>query len=306
MLDLPEELRVGPFTVARALELGVGRQVLRGSRFVTPFRGVRLPVELADRLDLRCRAACLVVPPDAAISHETALQLWGLPMPLGRRPSDLHVTVPLGVAVPVLAGLRGHEQLLPPSDVVDCEGLRIVRAERTVCDLATEGWPVVDLLAVADAMLSCENPGAARARLVSAVERWAGRRGVLSLRRVLELMDAPVLSAMETRVRYALLERGVPRPVVNAVVRNERGDYLHRPDLSWPRWRVAVDYDGEYHFDFGPDEAPRRRMLDLRRRERLQDEGWVLKVVTKVDLLQDQAGTVHRIVAALRDAGCPL
>jgi hypothetical protein len=26
------------------------------------------------------------------------------------------------------------------------------------------------------------------------------------------------------------------------------GGYLHTPDLSWPRWRVAVDYDGAHHF----------------------------------------------------------
>lgn len=306
MRELPDELLRGPFTVARAAAAGVGEQVLRGSRFVTPFRGVRVPTEMAHRLDMRCLAASLVVPPEAAMSHETALQIWQLPTPIGWQPSDLHVTVPRGITVPVLAGLRGHDALLPETDVVVLKDLRVIRPERTLCDLATEGWAAVDLLAVADALVSRGDPTAARARLAVAVEDWAGRRGVLALRRVLELVEAPVASAMETRVRYVLVQAGLPRPVVNAIVRDQQGRFLHRPDLTWPRWKVAVDYDGEYHFDVAPEDRVRRRKLDLRRQERLQDAGWRLKVVTSVDLFQDTARMVHRVRIALREMGCPI
>lgn len=274
MRDLPDELLHGPFTVARAAAVGVGEQVLRGRRFVTPFRGVRLPAEMAHRLDMRCLAASLVVPPEAAISHETALQIWQLPTPIGWQPSDLHVTVPRGLTVPALSGLRGHDALLPEEDVVAHDGVRVVRPERTLCDLATEGW--------------------------------AGRRGVLAMRRVLELVDAPVASAMETRVRYELVGAGLPRPVVNEIVRDQRGRFLHRPDLTWRRWKVAVDYDGQCHFDVAPEDRVRRRKLDLRRQERLQDAGWRLKVVTSDDLFQDTAQMVHRVRTALVERGCPL
>ena len=78
MLPVPPELLTGAFTRARALELGVSPQMLRGKRFVRLYDGVWRhrdhPMTAADRL----HAARLALPVDARVTGVTRLQLLGL------------------------------------------------------------------------------------------------------------------------------------------------------------------------------------------------------------------------------------
>ena len=77
-LDLPPNLRTGPFTVAAALDAGLSEKTLRGRRFTIPHRGVRQlgngPTDLRGLVD----AARLVLPPDALATGVTGLQLFGV------------------------------------------------------------------------------------------------------------------------------------------------------------------------------------------------------------------------------------
>jgi hypothetical protein len=307
MHPIPEELLTGPFTVGRARELGVSDAVLRGRRFVAPFSGVRLPASLADDVEMLCRAAALILHQEAAFSHATALRLWHLPLPLGWKDEQLDVAVPRAVAVPDHAGLRGHDALWSPEDIVELRGLRVTRSERVLCDLAGQHWSELDLLTIADAVLSRgEDLAQSRAELERHVAAWAGRRGAVRLREVLALADAPVDSAMETRLRYLLVKAGIPRPCVNRAVLDDDGGYLHTPDLTWPRWKVAVEYDGEHHFLSRPGDDQRRRRTDVERQERMHDAGWLVRVMTKFDVLRQPASAVDRTLRALRERGCPI
>lgn len=69
---LPDDLLGRPFTVRRALEMGVSRRVLDGRRFRRPFRGIRVWHELPDDVATRYDAARLLLPPHAFASHVTA------------------------------------------------------------------------------------------------------------------------------------------------------------------------------------------------------------------------------------------
>ena len=306
MRDLPSELLTGPFTVRRAAELGVPEHVLRSRRFRTPVRGVRVPAQLPATASLACAAHALVLPPEAAFSHATALGLHELPLPLGFGDSRLHVSVPTTRAAPTLSTVVAHQVSWLDGDVRHLAGLRVTTVERTLCDLAASGWPLVDLVVVADAALRrgrCTAPD----RLARRLEARAGQRGARRLRDVLQLAETAVDSPMETRLRLLLLAAGLPRPVVNQPVRApEDGAYLHTPDLSWPAWRVAVDYDGAHHFaTSGPDGDWRRRQ-DVARQELLQENGWVLRIMTATDVLRRPDLAVDRVRDALRSRGAPV
>lgn len=303
MDTLPAELLTGPFTVARALELGVSRKALRGKRFRAPFAGV------PDTLRSRCAAASLLLPDDAAFSHETAAVLRSLPLPFGADLGRLQVSVPAGRGLPRLAGVQGHRVEWDSSDVGQVDGLRVTSAARTWCDLAATGWSLMDVVACADFVLRWRRERGLN-ELRAAADRWQGRRGARTLRRALELASLRVDSPMETRLRLLLLDAGLPPAEVNVAVRDRFGEIVHTPDLSWPRWRVAVDYDGSHHFrdDDERDVAARRRAdwrrrHDISRQEDLQAEGWILRVATAYDLLHEPARLVSRVSVALREAG---
>lgn len=118
---------------------------------------------------------------------------------------------------------------------------------------------------------------------------------------------------METRLRLLLVQAGLPDPAVNDWVRLDDGTPIHRPDLSWPQWRVAVDYDGRHHADrddLADVRAGRasdwRHRQDLSRPELLEEAGWVHRVVTSFDLFRRAEATVERVRSALRRAGAPV
>jgi hypothetical protein len=84
-------------------------------------------------------------------------------------------------------------------------------------------------------------------------------------------------------------------------------------DLSWPRWRVAADYDGEHHVAWDSDHqvaAGRasnwRRRQDISRLERMGEIGWDLRLFTAYDIFRGYWAAVGRMREALREAGAPL
>jgi hypothetical protein len=141
---LPPVLLNHPFLVRDAWGLGVSRDVLRSASFRRPFQGVRVPAHLPDTLEVRCRAAALLLPPDAAFSQATATALLGLPLPLAEATqrdsgvlepergawslpraathdarSPLHVTVPVRdprIVGPRIAGIVTQVSKLDPKE----------------------------------------------------------------------------------------------------------------------------------------------------------------------------------------------
>ena len=324
MRDIPQELTHGPFTVARALELGLSQEVLSRSRFRTPWSGVRILSTFPESLAATCQAAALVLPADAVFSHDTAVALAGWLSPrAGDRESTAYRPLPADGAQPVHVSVAdrrapqgkqviGHRLALSPEDVITVGGLRVTSPWRTWCDLGAAGADHTDLVILADA-LRRRFPAAASQRLASRLDAWGPGRGGHSLRRALECSRDGVDSPMETRLRLLFVEGGLPEPEVNQWVRLEDGTPIHRPDLSWPQWRVAADYDGIHHSERDDDESVRRgrasnwrQRQDNSRRDLMDEARWRLRVFTALDVFQRGLVSVERMRTTLRAAGAPV
>jgi very-short-patch-repair endonuclease len=115
---------------------------------------------------------------------------------------------------------------------------------------------------------------------------------------------------METRLRLIFEDAGLPEPTVNRVVSRDGGAPIHCPDLSWPQWRVAADYDGRHHTDRDSEGEVRRgsqsdwrQRQDTSRRDLLEEEGWILRVFTSFDVFRAPQRAVERMRVVLRMAG---
>ena len=293
MHSVPEELLRGPFLVVRARELGVSEPVLRGRRFRTPWKGVRVPALLPDDVHTRCAALSLLIP-EAVFSHATAAELMGLWMPLGWNETSLHVS---GNHAMQRQGVVAHQATWRPGDLQERRGLKITSPTRTLCDLAAANWTLTDLVTIADSIQS--RSLATTEDLRARIQTWPPAPGARILRRVATLTRPGSDSAMETRLRLQLRAADLPEPEINQTVYDANGEYLHRPDLSWPQFKVAADYDGAHHLT----DAERRRRLDIARKEALEEAGWLLRILTATDVLQHPGRATDRVRRALRERG---
>lgn len=289
--DVPPQLLTRPFTVTEARHLGVTPDVLRGRRFRAPFRGVRVPADLPDDLPTRCRAALLVLPADARFCAATAAALHELPLP---RPLG---SAPLSVATSTrglrICGLVVRTELEPGPRCVK-EGVPLSPPAWSWAELAGS-LDLDDLVAAGDHVLRRGLAG--RPGLDAAVEAWAAKRGVRRLQRALPLLDGRADSPMESRLRLLLVRAGLPRPCVNRDV-VEDGAWLARPDLSYPAYKVAIEYEGDHH------RTDRRQWKnDKTRRRLLEDHGWLVIEVIDDDVYKTPELTVARVRAALRARG---
>jgi very-short-patch-repair endonuclease len=126
------------------------------------------------------------------------------------------------------------------------------------------------------------------ARLAAA----SGRRGVRNARAARARLRQGVDSPQESRLRLVVGDAALPEPDVNVDVYDGTGAWLARPDLSWPRQRVAVEDEGDHR---RTNQAQWRR--DIGRDAALQAAGWAVLRVTASDLQQPD-----RIVARIRAA----
>lgn len=156
-----------------------------------------------------------------------------------------------------------------------------------------------DLTALLDFLLTGERgrgPLSSRPTLETLLSVSAGRRGVDRFRRALSLARVGPRSPPETTVRLLLGEAGLPEPELNMSLWHPSGRQLI-PDLAWPRYRVATEYNGGYH------DEPDQRVHDLRRMDDFTDLGWLTVNVEKVELFGHPESVVERVSARLRSRG---
>lgn len=91
------------------------------------------------------------------------------------------------------------------------------------------------------------------------------------LERALRLARVGSESPRESKLRLLLVRSGLPEPELNADLFDRRGTFLARLDMSYPQWKVAVEYDGRQHAS-----DPRQFEKDADRWEGIRREGWRL------------------------------
>lgn len=108
------------------------------------------------------------------------------------------------------------------------------------------------------------------------VERYRGARGLRRLRAALPLVDGGAASPKETWLRLLFIDAGLPTPETQIPL--YRGWQLAGVfDMGWRDYRVAAEYDGEYH------QTNRRRFVtDIDKIATAQEQGWiVIRVVSE-------------------------
>ena len=158
---------------------------------------------------------------------------------------------------------------------------------------------VDDLIIVGDHLVSqvrrAPGPGCTPADLLDTVSRFAGAQKIDRLRQALQQVRTGVASPSETLTRLAIVRAGLPEPVTQCLVATTERTY--HADLGYPQWCIAIEYDGQYHFEGGDAQLN----FDNERREAMQDAGWVVLSVTSVDL-RDPTKFLRRLRRAIARA----
>lgn len=135
-----------------------------------------------------------------------------------------------------------------------------------------------------------------RTELVDLAARHLDRPGGRQVLQVFELADPGAQSPPESYLRARLVLAGLPRPVTQHPVPLPSGLVLH-PDLAWPDFQVAVEYDGQWHAD--PEQLHRDRL----RLNQLAGAGWLVLRVTGRRLRHDFPAVLREVCAALSTRG---
>ncbi|MBX3100692.1 MAG: hypothetical protein KF761_14085 [Salinibacterium sp.] len=286
---LPEGL--GPdFIVRTALRMGVSRRRLQSSDLRAPFHGVRTSGPTQTHLD-RCRAYLPRMRPTQFFSHVSAAIIYRMPVPSHiEETADIHVSVRIPAHPPQARGVVGHRQSVGgPLRVRD--GFRVPAPAEVWAQLATL-LSVEELVVVGDFLVRRKRPFATVEQLAAVAKyRVPGSR---ALRRALARVRRGTDSPMETRVRLALVDAGLPEPTIGFVIRDAKGDFIGTPDLAYPAHKIAIEYEGAIHFSDARVYAD-----DIVRRELMEEAGWfVIRVISR-DLGVGRGALVARVRHAL-------
>lgn len=265
-------------------------------RAALSFRRLRLEwAQSASVLEL-ARAYAQRMPASHVFSHPTAALVHGLWLP-SRLETDrrLHVSVPSGARPPQMVGIVGHQRTTNVTQRVG--GLPVTTLLHTWIDLGSM-LNRAELVAAADFLCSGPNPPHTPEELRSVAAALTGRRGCRSLRTAAALARAAVDSPKETKTRLFLLDAGIPEPIVNFEIRDADGYFVARVDLSWPRFKLCIEYEGDIHRS-----DPYRFRADITRRERVEEQGWRMIRVTDDDLRDGGHELLRRVRAALAGRG---
>jgi very-short-patch-repair endonuclease len=276
----------GVFRGSHAIAEGrLSREQLRTLGYRRLVQGVYADPALELDHRLRCRAVALLLPAGTALGGHSAAAWHGAPFAGPRDP--VTVVRPPDVEWKGPREVRVHRTELGPEDIELVDDIPLTSAVRTAWDVAALE-PLGTAVAALDAMVRAET--VTEEELVTMAERGAGRWGVTKVRRAVALVDPRAESAPESRVRVALVLAGlVPVPQFRVLA---AGIELARVDLGFPEARLAVEYEGAYHFD--ADQIIR----DDARYARLRAAGWRVIRLAAHDL-RDLDGVVARVRAAL-------
>ena len=99
-------------------------------------------------------------------------------------------------------------------------------------------------------------------------------------------------SPPESELRIAFYLAGLPIPLANFPIR-VAGKLVASPDLCWPAFRIAVEYEGDHHRT-----DAKQWHYDIERYARLQELGWLVIRATAADYA-DPTALISRVIRAM-------
>jgi len=267
---IPRELTRRPFSLQEAREAGLTLSALRSKTWRRLGRQIYCHTDLeADPWPV-LSAWNTTFPGGTVFAGTTAAWLHGL---------DLDPTNPVAIVVPPTSGIRPQRGLavrrcdLRAGDISTVRGLPATTLFRTLLDLCLQ-LPAVEALVVIDMAVCAGHADAAELSLYAAKSK--GRAGSRVLRDLSKLA-APAESPMETRLRWLLIQAGLPRPEVQTDLHDDDGRFVGRADLFYPTARLAIEFDGGNHRD--------RLVEDDRRQNLILNAGYRLLRFTGADIV---------------------
>lgn len=302
---LPEELQDRPFTVDEAARAGVSHKRLRHRALRRLGKGIRSGTATAELpLSIRVRPF-IEVNERCAASHLTAAEMLVLPRRQQKGTPDMfHVIRPEGSAHLNRPHVIVHRMKLFSDEVTTVDGIPVTTPERTWLDMA-EMLSVDELVAMGDscvrvpraALEDRDMPHCSLADLQRMIDRHKGKRGLRRAKEAIKLIRVGSDSPQETLLRLAVVRAGLPEPELNVPIIGDDGLRHHEPDLSYRKYRIGIEYEGEKHGDEG------QIVRDITRSEKYEALGWTEVRISKRHMLNDAKPAVAKVRSALVQAG---
>jgi hypothetical protein len=289
-IDIGQGVRMRPdpplpavITLDEALRAGLSVQQVRGrvatGRWRPLRRGAYVTASAWEAADDRLRhewaatavASAMRLPEFHAFSHTTAATVTGLPVPR-RLLGCVHVTVVPGSARPrVGVDVTRHVASLPTEHVAQIRGLPVTTVDRTVADCLRH-LDALESVGIADAAVRTGATTVAAVRQVLEVQSgWPfARVAALSL----HLVDGRRESSLESRSVVVLHRAGLPLPVPQVSIHDERGRFVARVDFAWLEHGVVGEADGRVKYADG--DAVRVIEAEKERQARLEALGLIV------------------------------
>ena len=274
-------LGLGPDAITYRCKRGLVFRVQSGVYAVG--RPPRTPLE-------RASAAVLACGPGAALSHSSALYLWGF---YGRWELPIHVTCRQQRRRPPIVTHRVPG--LTRADIRYQHGIRVTSPARTFLDCAPD-LPYKRLARLAG---DARRSGHLRhGQILEMLARFPTHPGCRALRRILEGLGSPTRSEFENAFIAFCKAFGLPTPLTNVRVAG------HEVDAYFPAEKLIVELDGwDFHRDRYSFEDDRDRDADA-----LAAGAATVRITWEriIEAPRREADRLHRILAQrrqLRGAG---
>ena len=257
------------------------RTAIANGRWQEPVRGVVVPHSGSLTQRERWLVALAYAGPDAALSHHSALRLWGAraeELAAGRRvagvlgdfraPAEggmVEVTRPHGRRMSSHGFVVVH-QTRRAIEAVELSGLRSTGGARAAVDVALTATRRADVDHVVADLL--QKGLATVDQLVEEMKR-AGRASTPWLRAAVSDAARGMRSVGESELRRVVVAAALPEPEWNAPIETDAGTFF--VDALWRSKRIAAEADGvAYHL------SARDWAADLRRQNAIHSTGVVL------------------------------
>lgn len=275
-----------PFRGADAVSAGlVTAKMLRGPRFRRLFTGIYVAADVEVDLELRSRAAFLLVEGRGVLGGWSAAEL--LDASCGPDSAPAEVVMPCGHRAG-RPGLVVRSDLLLRDETLTVGRIGVTCPLRTAFDLGRR-TSVLDAVIAVDAI--AHKYEFEPAELLVFARRHRGARGSARLPEVVRRSNRLADSPMETRIRMAIEDVGLVVPVLQHPV----GPYAL--DMAYPGIRLGIEYDGREHLTL------ERAMRDLARQAYITRAGWDVLRFRAVDVLRRPSWVAGCVQGALVSAG---
>lgn len=279
---------IEPFRGSVAVAAGlVSPNQLRGPRFRRLFTDVYVVARAEVTLALRSRGAYLLVAGRGTLGGWSAAEL----QQASCGPADAPAEVALALGqLRTRPGLVVRRHRLLPGEAVEHDGIRVTTPCRTAFDLA-RALPRREAVVAVDALARAGR--FSPADLAALATRHPRAHHLDRLPEIVRLARTGSDSPQETRIRLAIIDGGLPEPVLQHPV----GPYFL--DLAYPALRLGIEYDGRDHL------TPDRARHDLDRQAYLSSRDWTVLRIPPYDALRRPdrvAARVHAALARLAEA----